>query len=152
MATGPTDSPAFTTVSLDFDDEPVVVESVVDDTVPAIFYGDGTLANPDHARHPWRRRETPTTVTRVTTVQPRRRLDRRLGCGGRPQAKRTSSAGRGGPSELGDDDPPQRKPLEARYEWRRWAAERCEALDQLAAGGTAAHARDQLTLDIGMAA
>jgi len=45
--------------------------------------------------------------------QPRRRLDRNLGCG-RPAARRTSSASsasRGDPSDLAGDDPPRHRPL-----------------------------------------
>ena len=48
-------------------------------------------------------------------------------------------------------DPPTRRPLEPRFQWRAWAEEQSAALAQLASEDELAHARDereQLTLDI----
>jgi hypothetical protein len=142
MATGPTDFPAFRTVTLDAPSEaPTIAVAQSNELLPFQTFGQ-YLGQP----------ALPPAPTRLRVPQLRRRLDRRLGCG-RPAVKRTSAASRAGPSDLADDDPP-RKPLEARYEWRTWAAERCEALDRLIADDKRApEARaPQLVLDIGVAA
>jgi hypothetical protein len=106
--TAPADPAGYTEVSFDEPSDPVVVTSLVDDRVPAMYYVDGSIANPDHAGREWQRHhETPTAPTRIAVVQPRRRLDRRIGCGGSPRTRRTttSSTSRGDPALAGDDPP-----------------------------------------------
>jgi hypothetical protein len=74
---------------------------------------------------------------------------------GRPAARRrsTSRSTRAGPS---DDDrepePPRRRPLGPRYEWRVWAERRSRALDALVRTDQLAHEREQLAFDVEAAA
>jgi hypothetical protein len=100
-------------------------------------------ANPEYVEAP-----TPALPTRMV-ARPRARG------AGRPAARRrsTSRSTRAGPS---DDDrepePPRRRPLGPRYEWRVWAERRSRALDALVRTDQLAHEREQLAFDVEAAA